>query len=447
MSSLTYANETPLHSIEQLVEWMGAGARPREGWLIGTEHEKFGWWLDRQNFPTFEGEGGIRQVFLNLMAQAGWEAGYEGDDIVVLSRGQARITLEPGGQFELSGAPLRLLSETEAELEQHLREVTAACADLNLIFSGLGVAPKHTPAQMPKMPKQRYQIMRSYLPTRGARALWMMHSTCTVQANLDFSDERDAMRKFRAALLVQPLVMAAFANSGIAEERVLPVICERGRIWEETDVDRWRFPDGFLEPTVSFRSYIEWALDVPMFFIHRDDHYIECTGLSFRRFMSEGYAGHTANLGDFELHLSTIFPDVRIKQFMEVRAADMGSKAQVLALPALHVGLLYDEAALDFVLERMGHIRAPEWWAARLAVPAQGLQANFAGRTVQDWLLDLLPVARAGVERWEAGSGRFLDELEQNVRAGQTPAQQLQARFEGEFKGDVNALMLATRIA
>lgn len=443
MSSLTFSDETPLHSVSQLVAWMLDGAKPRERWVVGTEHEKFGWWPDQGTYPTFEGPRGIGEVLRRLVAERGWLPTFEGDDIIALSRGAARITLEPGGQFELSGAPLRTLAETEAELLEHLAEVREICAPLGIEFSGLGVAPVLSAEQMPRMPKQRYQIMRSYLPTRGALAMWMMHSTCTVQANFDFADAADAMRKFRAALLIQPLVMAAFANSGIAEGHVLDVVCQRGRIWEATDNDRWRFPDALLAPEATLEDYVNWALDVPMFFIHRNGAYIECAGLPFRTYMTEGYAGHRANLGDFGLHLSTLFPDVRLKQFLEVRAADMGNVEQVMALPALHLGLLYDDQARDAVLAALGDWRAEEWWALRLAVPAEGLEATLRGQPAKTWLAPLIQAAREGLERLEPGSGRHLDALQARVAAGVTPAALLQA----EFTGDVNALMRATRIA
>lgn len=443
MSSLTPIDATRLREPAQLVEFMAAGGKPRERWVVGTEHEKLGWWPDRGTYPTFEGDRGIGRLLESLAAEAGWEATRDGDDIIALARDRATITLEPGGQLELSGAPLRSLLDTEAELDAHLAEVAAYSAPLGITWSGLGIAPVRTADEMPRMPKPRYGIMRRYLPTRGRLAPYMMHSTCTVQANYDYADEGDALRKLRASLYLQPLVMAAFANSTVVHGQITPERTWRARVWEETDPDRYFYPPSFLEPGAGFREYVEWALDVPMFFIYRDGRYLDCAGLPFRELMARGYQGHEANLGDFALHLSTLFPDARLKQHLEVRGADMGPRAYVLALPALHAGVLYDDEALDRCLALFADVGHAELAALRRAVPLEGFDARLGGASVHELLTDVLRLAREGLGRWEPAAVRLLDPLAEAVAARHTPAD----RVRDLWSGDAGALMAATRIA
>ncbi|MCK6575578.1 glutamate-cysteine ligase family protein [Myxococcota bacterium] len=442
MSSQTFVDETPVETVDELVDWMRLGGRPRERWVVGTEHEKLGFWPDLGRAPTWEGPRGIGALFETLAREAGYHAAREGDDIIALSRGGATITLEPGGQLELSGAPLKRLVETEAELDAHFAEIRRFSAPLGIEWSGLGIAPGMTPEQAPKMPKRRYAIMRSYLPTRGKLGLHMMHLTCTVQANLDFDTEHDAMRKFRAALMLQPLIIALFANSTVVEGRVVPERSFRSAIWDDTDRVRCELPDALLRPEATLRDYVEWALDVPMFFIHRGDEYVPCFGLPFRRFLTEGFQGERANVGDFALHLSTLFPDVRLKRHLEVRAADMGDRAHVLALPAVHKGLLYDDDALGEAWEMFREIKPEAWRAARLDVERGGLAARLGHRTSAEWWRILLPRLRAGLERCEPGTGRMLDCLAENLDRGECPADEVRRTFTG----DVGALMARTRL-
>ncbi len=444
MSSMTFDDATPIEGIEQLVQYMLAQVKGPDRWVVGTEHEKFGWWPERGAYPTYEDPQGIGTVLERLAADHGWAAQREGDAIVALVRGGARITLEPGGQFELSGAPLRSLLETRAELHAHLDELRTVCADLGLTWSGLGYAPVGTPADMPRMPKARYAIMRAYLPTRGALALDMMHSTSTVQANYDFADEADAMRKLRASLLVQPLMTAVFANSAIvAGAPRSDVQSYRSRVWLDTDRDRSEFPPVLLGPDARLADYVAWVLDVPMFFFTRGEQVFNCAGLPFRQFMAEGFEGQTATVGDFALHLSTIFPEARLKQYLEVRGADMGSAEDVVALPAIHAGLLYDTQALEETLALLGVVDADTWWALRRAVPFEGLKTDLLGRPVQAWALDVLRIARAGLARWEPAAAHLFDHIIERVGAGRAPADELRDAFDG----DINAVFARTRIA
>lgn len=442
MSSLLADDSTPLVDPAQAVAYMASGGKPRDRWVIGTEHEKIGWWPDRGAYPTWDDPRGISALLEALAAHAGWAPTREGGDIIALARGKATITLEPGGQLELSGAPLRTLAETAAELDAHFEEVAAYSAPLGITWSGIGLAPAGGPDAMPRMPKARYDIMRRYLPTRGALAARMMHQTCTVQANYDFADEADAFRKLRLSLYAQPLVMAAWANSPIVEGRPVVERTFRGRIWEATDDDRYRYPARFLEPDCGFRDYVEWAFDVPMFFIRRDGKSLDCAGLRFRDFVAEGWEGHRANLGDFIVHLSTLFPDARLKTHLEVRGADMGDRAHTLALPAFHAGLLYDDAALEAGLKLFDGVSHAALMACRRAVPIAGLAAELGDRPLTWWAAALTDIARDGLSRWEPEAVPLLDPVAADIAAGTCPADRLRAIFTG----DVGRLLAATRI-
>ena len=442
MSSQTFVDSTPVESVDELVDWMRLGGRLRERWAVGTEHEKLGWWPDLGRAPTWEGPRGISVLLEALARDAGYSATREGADIIALARKGLTITLEPGGQLELSGAPLALMSDVEAELDEHLTELTRFSAPLGITWSGLGIAPAMTPAESPKMPKARYGIMRDYLPRQGKLGLHMMQLTCTVQANLDFDTESDAMRKFRVALMFQPLIIALYANSTVVEGQMVPERSYRSAIWDDTDRARSILPDGLLRPDATLGDYVEWALDVPMFFIHRNDEYRPCTGLPFRRYLSEGLDEERANIGDFALHLSTLFPDVRLKRHLEVRGADMGDRAHVLALPAVHKALLYDDDVLGEAWELFQHIKPEAWRQARFDVERAGLAASLGTRTMTAWWSLLMPRLQAGLERLEPGAAHYLDVLAASLAAGECPADHVRRIYTG----DINALMAATRI-
>lgn len=443
MSSLTHVDATPIEDRAQLVAYLEAGGKPPERWVVGTEHEKLGWWPDLGAYPTYEGERGIGALLARLAAEHGWTPVREGGHIIALARDRATITLEPGGQLELSGAPLRDIAETEAELDRHLEEVRVASAELGITWSSLAYAPVGTPEAMPWMPKPRYAIMRRYLPTRGRLALHMMTMTCTVQANYDFADGADAMAKLRVGLALQPLVAALFANSTVGEGRLLPYRSFRTAIWEETDPDRCVLPPALHEPGATLADYVEWALDVPMFFIHRDGAYVDCAGLPFRRFIEQGYRGHRATLGDFALHLSTLFPDVRLKQHLEVRGADMGSREHVLALPALHKGLFYDAEAFAACDDLLAGVDRARFDRLRRDVARDGLAARLDGVPVTELLREVLRLSRQGLERLEPGAGRYLDVLDRDLAEGRSPADRVREAWDG----DAARLLRVHRIA
>ena len=442
MSSQTFDDATPLSHEDELVAWMAAGGRPPERWVCGTEHEKLGWWPDLARHPTWEGPRGIGALLEALARDAGWAPTYEGADIIALKRDRATITLEPGGQLELSGAPLRTLAELVRETDAHFEELRRFSAPLGLEWYGLGMAPTARAEDMPRMPKARYGIMRQYLPTVGTTGLDMMHLTCTVQANLDYADADDAMRKFRVALMLQPLVVALWAASTVRHGHLVPERSFRMRIWDDVDRARCVLPDALLKRDATLSDYVTWALDAPMFFIHRDAGYIRCDGLPFRRFMAEGFGGHRPNMGDFALHLSTLFPDVRLKQHLEVRAADMGDRDHILALSALHVGALYDAQTLDALFELFADVGPDAWRSVRDQVVVDGLSATLAGRSLADWWARVLPLVEGGLGRWEPGATPLLDVLSRDLSAGECPAD----RMRRAWNGDVGAFLAPYRV-
>ena len=424
MSAHTPVNNTLITSIDQLKAFMLARCKPSDQWVIGTEHEKFGMSLIREARPVFHQE--IEEIFF-AFEKKGWMAVREREDnssqetIIALQKDGASITLEPGGQLELSGAPLSNLEEMSFELDKHLEELKEVSEPLGIIWSGLGTDPT-PPSQTPKMPKARYGVMRAYLPSKGNLALHMMHSTCTIQTNLDYADEEDAMRKLRLGLYLQPLVMAMFANSFLLDGQLRKGSCARSLIWQNTDNDRYLYPAEWLDEGTPITNYISWALKTPMFFIARNGNYIDCAGLPFEQFMKTGFQGYQATMGDFELHLSTLFPDTRLKQHLEVRGADMSSPEYVKALSALHVGLMYDERSLVNTLNHFEGISADELWQARKQLDIKGLKTELQGKTFQKHAEIILDYAHAGLSRREPNAVKYLKPLSTAIKQGLTPA-------------------------
>ncbi|MFN3199306.1 MAG: glutamate--cysteine ligase [Bradymonadia bacterium] len=442
MSSQTLEDATPLEDISQLAGYFAQGCKPRDQFRVGTEHEKLGWSLADAQPPAYDGPKGIRAFLEQMVARYGWKAVEEHGAIVALSRDGATITLEPGGQLELSGAPFVSLLDTEAELDRHLEESRGVSDELGLIWSGMGYSPEGEPSSVPWMPKPRYAIMRRYLPTRGNLAHHMMALTCTVQANYDFESEADAMRKLRVAMRLQPLVIALWSNSTVQQGKLLDVKTFRARIWEHTDPDRCELSPDVLEPGAGFAEYAAWAAQVPMFFIHREGRYVDCAGLKFSDFMRDGFEGYSANMGDFALHLSTLFPDVRLKKYMEVRGADMGSREYVLALPALHNGLLYDETALSELEALLSPFDEPARIDLRAAAVEHGLAGVSGGYAIKELAAETLAIARRGLTRLEPEAVRLLDVLDASVEKGRSPADDIREGWDG----DTVALRQRTRI-
>ncbi|MCZ6552336.1 MAG: glutamate--cysteine ligase [SAR324 cluster bacterium] len=397
-------------AIDELIASFRQGEKPREQWRIGTEHEKIGFYREAREPIPYEGERGIRAILETFAERFGWQPQLEDGYPIALLRGEASITLEPGGQVELSGATLGSAHEACTELIQHLREIEQISEPLGIVWLTLGRNPFIAREAMPWVPKQRYKIMRRYLPSRGSMALDMMVGTGTVQTNFDYSDEADMSRKMRVATAAAPILNALFANSPFAAGRPSGYLSSRAHIWLNTDPDRCGIVPAALEEGFGYREYAEYALDVPMFFIHRDGRYIDHAGRSFRQFLSEGLDGETANLEDWELHLTTLFPEVRLKSWLELRMCDAGAREMICALAALTRGLFYDPTALDDALHLVREIKGHLFPAALENAARWGLDATLLDRPLSDWARDLVTIAADGLKRLNVVNSQGRDE-------------------------------------
>jgi glutamate--cysteine ligase len=435
--------ERPPLGHADLLAYYTSAEKPRSQWKVGTEHEKIGVWTGGEGYPRipYEGDRGIRALLEAIARRDGWTPVDEGGQPIALTKDRASITLEPGGQIELSGAPLRTARETCAEFTAHVELVKSVSDDMGVAWLALGADPFHSVDTIPVMPKERYAIMRRYLPTRGRLALQMMHATATVQANYDYSDAEDMADKMRTAMAVSPLVSALYANSSLAEGKPSGFVSRRVEIWRHTDPDRcgtlpFVFEDGF-----DYERYAQWALDVPMFFVVRDHHYTPAKGRTFRQFMAEGIDGHRATIEDWDLHLTTLFPEVRLKRYIEVRGADAASPAMTCALPALWKGILYDDAARTAAWDLVAGWNATQRREALGEVARYGLRAQVAGRPALDLARDLVAVAdeglRAIAERGETDRDErhFLDVLREQIEIGLSPGEVVLRLWEGEWQG------------
>ncbi|ALN72338.1 glutamate--cysteine ligase [Aureimonas sp. AU20] len=443
---------TPIRSLDELVDHIRAGEKPVSEFRLGTEHEKFGYRLTDLSPVPYEGEDGIRRLLEELQTRTGWEPIVDDGRIIGLAggSGEGAISLEPGGQFELSGAPLETLHETLSETEGHLSHVKAIAGELGLGFLGLGASPLWTLDQTPVMPKSRYSIMKRYMPKVGTRGLDMMFRTATIQVNLDFSDERDMARKMRLGLKLQALASALFANSPFTEGKPNGLLSWRSGVWLDTDNQRSGLLPFAFEAGFGYRDYVDWALDVPMYFVMRDGRYHDATHVTFRQMLDGALKGEIAdpepNMGDWANHLSTVFPDVRLKRFLEMRGADGGLLPDIIALPAFWCGLLYDAQALDEAEAITADWSFEEVDRLRSAVPRLGLHAPFRNGTLLDVARRILPLAQDGLERRDRrdAQGRseaiYLQPLAARVASGRTAADDLLARFEGEWNGNLEAL-------
>ena len=451
MSNPGEADDTPIASVRQLAEHIAVGCKPRDAWRIGTEHEKFGFRRPpRSGEPGASGPAeayappgyapdGIRAV-LDGIAARGWTPISDAGAVIGLSRGGASVSLEPAGQFELSGAPLTSLHETRAELDAHLADVHAVARPMGLGFAPLGFHPTGTRGAMPWMPKSRYAIMRRYMQRTGTRGLDMMLRTCTVQVNLDYASEADMVRKLRVGLLLQPVATALFANSPFTEGRPNGFLSARANVWLDTDADRTGIPAAVFEDGFGFERYVEWLLDVPMYFVMRDGGHVDLAGRSFRDFMAgrlSGEAAGAATVGDFADHMTTSFTEVRLKRFLEMRGADAGTPEMMLAQSALWVGLLYDEAALSAAVSLVGRHPWQVFAALREHVPARGLGTPWATGTLRDVARDVVAIAADGLRARGLGEEALLAPLHAIVAGGPTQAEHWLGRYHGAWGGDV----------
>ena len=424
---------------DQLLAPFHDAMKPAHAFRVGTEAEKFGVFTDGFAPLPYEGPRSVSTVLGELHARFGWrpEREYEGGAIIALTRGEASITLEPGAQLELSGAPFASIHDTHAEWVQHIDELNLIGGALGITWLGLGFHPFATQAELPWVPKLRYAVMREYLPKRGSGGLDMMLRTCTVQSNLDYASEDDAMRKLRVALALSPIITAMFANSPLYEGALRGERTHRGLVWLNMDPDRTGLLPFLWGAEASFERYVEWALDVPMFLVKRGSKILRNTGQTFRAFMRDGFEGTQATASDWMSHLGTLFTEVRLKKTIEVRGADSLPYALVPALPALTKGLLYDPTTLAKAEKLAETLTFDRVQGARLDIARQGLEADFAGRPVLAWAHELVALAREGLLRLEAASPDargsetvYLAPLEQLLARRQTPADALLAKLE-----------------
>ncbi|HIV78747.1 MAG TPA: glutamate--cysteine ligase [Candidatus Sphingomonas excrementigallinarum] len=436
-----------IESRDQLIASFARGEKPSDRWRIGTEHEKFVYALGDHHAPSYDEASGIRAL-LGELEQYGWAPVMEGGNVIALTGADGSISLEPAGQFELSGAPLDNLHQTCAETGRHLAQVKAAGDKLGVGFLGLGMWPDKTRAELPIMPKGRYAIMLRHMPRVGSLGLDMMLRTSTIQVNLDYASEADMVKKFRVGLALQPLATALFANSPFTEGKPNGKLSFRSHIWSDTDPARTGMLPFVFEDGFGYERYADYALDVPMYFVYRDGKYIDAAGLSFRDFLKGELSvlpGELPTIDDWNDHLSTAFPEVRLKTFLEMRGADGGPWNRICALPALWVGLLYDNGALDAAWDLVKGWSLDERQSLRDAVPELALDAPLpSGGRLRDIAGEVLDIAHAGLAARARLNGAgdnetgFLDPLREIVRSGKVPAQVLLDRYHGEWGGDIS---------
>jgi glutamate--cysteine ligase len=438
----------PIEHQDQLAEYLASGCKPKADWRIGTEHEKFGYCRDTLNPLPYDGPRSIKAVLEALRDRYGWDPVLEAGHIIGLTKDGANVSLEPGGQLELSGAPLETIHQTCDEVNLHLREVHSVADELGVSFIGLGAAPIWTHDQMPVMPKGRYKLMTEYMDRVGTMGKSMMYRTCTVQVNLDFASEADMVQKLRVAIALQPVATALFANSPFFDGKPNGHKSWRSRIWRDLDPARtgtlpFIFEDGF-----GFERWVDYALDVPMYFVYRDGHYINALGQSFRDFLKgqlPALPGEVPTLSDWADHLTTIFPEARMKKYIEMRGADGGPWRRLCALPALWVGLTYDQTALDAAWDLVKNWDAPTRDALRVAASVDGLQAQVGNVNMLELARDVVSIAEAGLKaRAMPGAGglvpdetHFLNILRDSVETGKTMADELLDHYHGDWQGDL----------
>ena len=441
---------THIENRRQLVEYLESGCKPESAWALGTEHEKFGFTTDDLKPLPYEGKASIRAMLEGLSEKFGWQPVKEqGKLIALVDDSGASITLEPGGQLELSGALLDNVHRTCDEVYTHLRQVKTIAEPLGIAFLGMGFQPKWARADTEWMPKGRYAIMRDYMQKKGKLGLDMMSRTCTVQVNLDFSSEADMVRKFQVALALQPVATALFANSPFVDGKPCGYVSYRSHVWEDTDPDRTGMLPFVFDASMGFERYVDYMLDVPMYFVYRDGDYIDASGQSFRDFLAgalPALPGEKPQLQDWEDHLTTAFPEVRLKRYMEMRGADGGPWRNLCALPALWAGLLYDTTALDTAWDLVRDWNMEERLQLRVDAPRLGLNTLIRDRSLQSIALEVLEIASSGLSARNrlslAGENEtgFLETLFANAEMGVTPAEKKLALYHGRWNGSVDPL-------
>ncbi|KCV80817.1 glutamate--cysteine ligase [Actibacterium atlanticum] len=449
--SIPQSGGGPIESFDQLAGYLEAGNKPKDDWRIGTEHEKFGYCKDTLKPLPYAGERSVLAVLEGLQKAHDWAPNFEGEHLIGLEKDGANVSLEPGGQLELSGAPLENIHQTCDEVNTHLRDVKHIADKVGVGFIGLGAAPVWTHDQMPVMPKGRYKLMTDYMDSVGTMGKTMMYRTCTVQVNLDFASEQDMVQKFRVALALQPVATALFANSPFLEGKPNGLKSYRSAVWRNLDDARTGMLPFVFEDGMGFERYVDYALDVPMYFVYRDGKYINALGQSFRDFMKgqlPALPGQVPTLSDWADHLTTIFPEARIKKFMEMRGADGGPWRRLCALPAFWVGLMYDQTALDAAWDLVKDWDSDTREAWRVAASEQALQAEVNGVQMRDLAARVLEISNAGLAaRARPGAAgmipdecHFLNALQDSVETGQVPADELLEKYHGDWNGDISRI-------
>ena len=446
MSSPRKESLEKITSRDQLVAYIESGCKPKDKWRIGTEHEKFAFRLSDLKPLPYGGRDGIGAI-LQALRRFGWLPIEEAGNVIALIHPNgASVTLEPGGQFELSGAPLTTLHETCEEVSHHLIEVKTVGAELGFGMMGIGFQPKWRREDIPWMPKGRYKIMGNYMPKVGGHGLDMMLRTCTVQVNLDFASEADMIKKFRVGLALQPIAIALFANSPFYEGKPTDYLSYRSFVWTDTDPDRCGMLPFVFEDGMGFERYVDYMLDMPMYFVYRDGIYIDAAGQSFRDFLAgklPAYPEQLPTIGDWEDHLTTAFPEVRMKKFLEMRGADGGPWGRLCALPAFWTGLLYDSASLDAAYDLIKDWSIEERTKLRDEAPRFALKTQFRGRPLRDLARDVLAIARAGLKRRNrfahgCDETYFLNPLDDIADSGETPAEGLLELYRTRWRGNID---------
>jgi glutamate--cysteine ligase len=444
----------PIESIDELVEHLAEGNKPKDRWRIGTEHEKFPFYVDGNAPVPYGGERGIRALLEGMQRTLGWDPILDDERVIGLVEptGQGAISLEPGGQFELSGAPLETIHQTCREGNAHLAQLREIAEPLGIRFLGLGGSPKWRLSETPKMPKSRYEIMTRYMPKVGTKGLDMMYRTCTIQVNLDFESEADMRRKMQVSLKLQPLATALFANSPFTEGRPNGLQSWRGEIWTDTDNQRSGLLPFCFSPDFGFADYVEWALDVPMYFVIRDGRYHDMTHMTFRQFMAGSAHNQVPDgvptIGDWANHLSTLFPDVRLKRFLEMRGADGGPWRRICALPAFWVGLLYDGEALDAAEQLTADWSFEEVRDMRAAVPKHGIATEFRDTDLRSIAREALKISRLGLKNRDRKNRDgydetcFLSTLDEVVARGTTSAEEMLNAYHTRWGGSIEPVFL-----
>ena len=449
--SIPQSGGGPIERHEQMAEYLESGCKPKQDWRIGTEHEKFGYCKDTLKPLPFSGERSIEAVLSGLRDRFGWAEVREASQLIGLEKDGANVSLEPGGALELSGAPVESIHQTCDEVNTHLREVKEISDEIGVGFIGLGAAPTWSHEEMPLMPKGRYKLMDAYMGEVGASGRSMMRRTCTVQVNIDFGSEADMVQKLRVALALQPVATALFANSPFFENKVNDHKSWRSRVWRHMDDARTGMLPFVFDEGFGFEAWVEYALDVPMYFVYRDGNYINALGQSFRDFLKgdlPALPGETPTLSDWADHLTTCFPEARIKKFLEMRGADGGPWRRLCALPAFWVGLCYDQSALDAAGDLVKGWDAETREELRIQASRDGLQAQVGKINMHDLAKEVVAISEAGLKaRAMPGAGgmvpdetHFLNALKDSLETGKTPADELLDRYHGDWNGDISRI-------